>query len=327
VIYFKGEYPCNKDGSPIEGIKHSSNKQTLNEGIEVDHLFSSKPASGHYDDYFQKVTSYVNILSNQAKSIDSSVTEKTFKVIIDDDEDAVFQYVDTNSSRAKIDLINAKLKGQKIAIIGLGGTGAYILDLAAKTPVQEIHLYDGDDFLLHNAFRSPGAASISDLDQRKMKTAYYADMYSNMHKNIYSHPYYIDGLTIDELNAMSYVFICIDRDSVKRDIIDHLLGLTIPFIDVGLGVIEVDGSLIGTIRVTTGISEKNDHLFQRISCGDDLENEYASNIQIAELNSLNANLAVIKWKKLCGFYQDLREECNSTFTINVSQLSNDDFAA
>jgi hypothetical protein len=327
VIYFNGEYPCNKDGSPIEGIRNSSNKQTLTEGIEVDHLFSSKPPCGHYDDYYHKVTSYVNILSNPAKSIDSSVTEKTFKVIIDEDEDAVFQYVDTNSSRAKIDLINSKLKGQKIAIIGLGGTGAYILDLVAKTPIQEIHLYDGDDFLLHNAFRSPGAASVSDLDQRKMKTAYYSDIYNNMHKNIFSHPYYIDGLTIEEINRMSYVFICIDRDSVKRGIIDHLLGQNIPFIDVGLGVIEVDGSLIGSIRVTTGLHEKNDHLFQRISCGDDLENEYAKNIQIAELNSLNANLAVIKWKKLCGFYQDLKQECNSTFTINVSQLSNDDFAA
>src|SRR6266540_1708889 len=35
VIYFIGAYPCNKDGSPIEGIRHSSNNQKLFEGIEV----------------------------------------------------------------------------------------------------------------------------------------------------------------------------------------------------------------------------------------------------------------------------------------------------
>ncbi|WP_318271316.1 ThiF family adenylyltransferase [Sphingobacterium cellulitidis] len=46
-----------------------------------------------------------------------------------------------------------KLERQKIAIIGLGGTGAYILDMVAKTPVKEIHLFDGDSFDQHNAFR------------------------------------------------------------------------------------------------------------------------------------------------------------------------------
>jgi hypothetical protein len=37
---------------------------------------------------------------------------------------------------------------------GLGGTGSYILDLVSKTPVNEILLFDSDDFLQHNAFRS-----------------------------------------------------------------------------------------------------------------------------------------------------------------------------
>ena len=35
---------------------------------------------------------------------------------------------------------------------------------------------------------------------------------------------------------------------------------------------------------------------------------YSHNIQIAELNALNAALAVIKWKKLAGFYVDLEGE-------------------
>lgn len=128
VMYFSGEYPYSNDGSPIEGIRNSSNKTILNEGTEADHLFSSKPPSGHYNDYYHKVSSYAKILSNPAKSIDPSVTEKTFKVIITDNENSVFQYLDTNSSRANIELINSKLKGPKIGIIGLGGTGAYILD-------------------------------------------------------------------------------------------------------------------------------------------------------------------------------------------------------
>lgn len=327
VMYFIGEYPCQKDGNPIEGIRHSSQKTNLGGGIVVDHLFSSKPPCGYYNDYYQKVTTYANILSNPAKAIDPSVTERTFKVIATNEEDSVFRYVDTNSSRANIELINSKLKGQKIAIVGLGGTGAYILDLVSKSPVSEIHLFDGDDFLLHNAFRSPGAASIEDLNQRLKKTAYYAKIYSNMHRKVLSHPCYIDGYNITDLEQMSFVFLCIDRDSVKREIIEYLLAQNVPFIDVGLGVNVVDDSLIGAIRVTTGTQLQHDHLFRRISCGDDLENEYATNIQIAELNAMNAVMAVIRWKKLFGFYQDLTQEYNSTYSINVSQLTNDDITA
>ena len=57
--------------------------------------------------------------------------------------------------RAGISDLNAMLRGQKIAIVGLGGTGSYILDLIAKTEVSEIHLIDADEFVNHNAFRAP----------------------------------------------------------------------------------------------------------------------------------------------------------------------------
>ena len=35
---------------------------------------------------------------------------------------------------------------------------------------------------------------------------------------------------------------------------------------------------------------------------------------------LNAALAVIKWKKLCGFYQDLKKEHHCAYAINLNQL-------
>jgi hypothetical protein len=325
VIYFIGEHPCNNDGSIIKGIQNASCNQTFTNGITINHTFSNKPLDG-YNDYYQKVARYTEMISNPAKSLDKTVTAKTFKVLLDNDEKAVFQYLDTNSSRANINMISSKFCGQKIAIIGLGGTGAYILDLVAKTPVSEIHLYDGDEFLLHNAFRSPGAASVDELNEKMSKTVYYAGMYSKMHKHITSHNYYIDAINIQELNQMSYVFIAIDREAIKKVIIEYLLIQEIPFFDVGLGVNIVEDSLIGSIRVTTGTKLKNDHLFSRISCGDDVNNEYSSNIQIADLNSLNAVMAVIKWKKLSGFYQDLRKEHNSSYSINVSQLVNDDIS-
>lgn len=325
VINFIGEYPCNADGSIITAIQHS-NKQNLGNGIVVNFSFSNKPQSG-YSDYFEKVSTYANIICSPAKSIDPLVTEKTFRIrenIIDTD---VFQYIDTNSSRAKINLINEKVKGQKIAIIGLGGTGAYILDLLSKTPVSEIHLYDGDVFSQHNAFRSPGAAGKEDLDSVSSKVDYYSSQYSKIHQKISAHHRYVSKENMEDLLTMSHVFICIDNDISRKLIIQFLLKNNISFIDVGLGVNVLDDSLIGTVRVTTGTHEKHNHLVDRIPFVNEDNNDYNTNIQIAELNCLNAVLAVIKWKKLCGFYQDLREEHYSTYSINVNQLTSDEVTA
>lgn len=325
VINFIGEYPCNADGSIITAIQHS-NQQNLGHGIVINFSFSNKPQNG-YADYYEKVSTYGTIISSPAKSIDPLVTEKTFRIreiAIDTD---VFQYIDTNSGRAKINLINEKVKGQKIAIIGLGGTGAYILDLLSKTPVSEIHLYDGDVFSQHNAFRSPGAAAKEDLDTVPSKVDYYFNQYSKIHQKITAHHNYVSKDNMKELSTMSFVFICIDNDVSRKLIIQFLLKSNIPFIDVGLGVNAVDDTLIGTVRVTTGTHEKNNHLVDRIPFVDEGNNDYNTNIQIAELNCLNAVLAVIKWKKMCGFYQDLREEHHSTYSINVNQLTSDEVTA
>ena len=53
---------------------------------------------------------------------------------------------------------------------------------------------------------------------------------------------------------------------------------------------------------------------------DGANGEYASNIQIVELNALNASYAVIKWKQLSGFYQDLEKEHHLTYSTNCALL-------
>lgn len=45
---------------------------------------------------------------------------------------------------------------------------------------------------------------------------------------------------------------------------------------------------------------------------------------MADLNALNAALAVVKWKKLCGFYYDIEREHHSTYVINTGKLSRED---
>ena len=54
----------------------------------------------------------------------------------------------------------------------------------------------------------------------------------------------------------------------------------------------------------------------------DVDNDYSRNIQVAELNALNAALAVIKWKKFLGFYIDIEQEHSSYYQIDGNHIVN-----
>jgi|SRR5208282_1145850 len=327
VAYFSGDHPCNEDGSEIAKIKHGSNAHSLAEGVPVNHSFSAKPKpADFYPDYYAQVTTYVAIISGPAQRINPAVTAKTFPVIGPDEEsDEPFNYTDTASSRAEIVGVTKKMALRKIAILGLGGTGSYVLDLIAKTPVKEIHLYDGDTFYQHNAFRSPGAPSGDELRARQPKATYFKNLFGRMHSGIIDHPVYLDAANVEDLRGMDFVFICLDKGSPKKLIVGKLEEFSIPFIDVGMGAQLNENTLGGIVRVTTSSARMRDQFRSRVSFedapGDD---DYNRNIQIAELNALNAALAVIKYKKLFGFYRDLKSEHHSQFSIDTNLLLNED---
>src|SRR5262249_19005990 len=149
---------------------------------------------------------------------------------------------------------------------------------------------------------------------------------SNMRLNIKAHPY-VTQENVNQLQGMNFVFVCIDRPSTKKFIVQKLEEFGIPFIDVGMGIYEVQQSLAGTLRVTTSTPEKREQVYarRRIEFEDiDANNEYSRNIQIADLNALNAALAVVKWKKLFGFYQDLKKEHFATYNIVDDKIVNED---
>ena len=307
VAMFAGDMPCDQEGCPLAQIHHSSGRTELGEGVVIDHTFSSKPPKG-YLDFHHKMTTYESIISEPVKFIDPDATARTFKVLESQDEDSVFKYVDTASSRAGIRTISEKLRIGAVAIVGLGGTGSYILDLIAKTPVSKIHLFDGDKFGQHNAFRAPGAPSIEKLIGTPMKSEYFQDLYSEMRSDIVAHGF-VDELNIDFLRKMEFVFVAVDKGAVRKTVVEKLEESNVPFIDVGMDVQNVGGSLRGTLRVTTSSDKSRDQVHSTLPLSDiDSEDEYSRNIQIADLNALNATLAVIKWKKILGFYVDLEME-------------------
>ncbi|MEU1390030.1 MULTISPECIES: ThiF family adenylyltransferase [unclassified Nonomuraea] len=329
TVRFAGEEPCDVDGNPLEKIINSRISDEPVPGLMTGFVFSSKPRTGSYADYHAKMTAYAAILATPAQMLDRNATATPFPEQdgLVGEVDSVFNYPDTASARAGITAVSRKLTGLKIAIVGVGGTGSYILDAVAKTPVKEVHLFDGDVLQTHNAFRAPGAPSLETLCEAPFKVDYLADLYGNMHRGIVAHSTHIDADTIGVLDEMDFVFISIDKGTPKRLLIERLEHLGISFIDVGMGVKESNGSLTGQLRVTTSTTRQREHVRQRISLIDTDDEVYGSNIQISELNMINAAFAVMKWKKLYGFYHDLDDEHSSILQIDGSTLINADHPA
>lgn len=328
VILFRGDYPCDKSGRPIEALRHSTQTIVLGGETVSVHSFSNKPQGG-YASHYDKITRYVTIIANEAQSVRSGVTAQTGGLVMTNESDSTFVYADTASSRAGIEAVAAKLASQKVAIVGVGGTGAYVLDLVAKTWAKEIHTFDDDVFRSHNAFRAPGAASPEALALQPRKVDYWRDIYAKKRRGIVPHPYKIDESNVRELDAFDFVFICVDRGAARKQISLYLVAREIPFVDVGMGVIhrEKQASLRGILRVTAASHGKNDHLGRRMPFSEtDTDDPYVKNIQIAELNSLNACLAVMRWKKLFGLYDDEEREHHATYNIASNEILNEDFS-
>jgi hypothetical protein len=70
VAMFAGEYPCHKDGSPIEQIRSGVANTKIGD-LTATFSFSAKPKpSDRYENYYKKMVTYADILSGPAQSID-----------------------------------------------------------------------------------------------------------------------------------------------------------------------------------------------------------------------------------------------------------------
>jgi hypothetical protein len=322
TAFFVGEQPCNIDGSFVPALVNSPRKQTLYADVVSDYYLSCHPDGRSYLDYYDKVSTYANVISTPALNFDKDACQRLRKPIVVQEEDTSLAYMDTNASRANVAYLNDLFKPLKIAIVGVGGTGSYILDFVSKTPVKEIHLYDPDVFNSHNAFRAPGAASIEELGKQLSKVEYLSQRYSCMHKGIIPHEEYITSDNIEVLKSIDYIFLSVDAVGARNKIAGYLMDNCLPFIDSGLGINLSENKLSGLIRITSGFPGHYLHVKEAIGGDNSKDDIYASNIQIAELNAMAAIHAIIKWKKMLGFYHDTFCEVNSVYSINDNDIFN-----
>jgi hypothetical protein len=304
-VYFAGAVPYGLDGNPIPNLGGGSMTIPLSEAsadVVVQRSFSNKPKkTGVFDDFFHKIESYVAIISGPAME-KFNASPLTFRCATGVPTNSVFKIHDTLTSRAEIGDLAAKFKDDVIGVIGLGGTGAYLLDLLVRTPVREIRGFDGDAFHVHNAFRSPGAVTEGELG--KPKAHVYHARYEGFRDGLTLESKYIDASSEQDLEGLTFAFVCVDKGSARSEIFKALISKRIPFIDVGMGLSRKDRTLNGMLRVTYYSSEDAERVLEKglSELGDPDENLYRTNIQIGELNALNACLALIKFKQIRGFY-------------------------
>ncbi len=300
TAFFQGTIPHRSAGEPLEAIVNSMCSAAY-ANIPVNMMLSNKPAGG-YKDYYHKFTRYIEILSAEAQAVDPTATAATFRRIVTDETVGVFCYEDTNASRAGIMDVADKFKDLHVGIIGVGGTGSYILDQIAKLPVAEIHLFDGDRFQQHNAFRAPGAPVKDILEVQPYKCDYFRDLYQNMHRHVISHPHFLDERNVSLLEGMNFIFISMDAGPAKKVIIDYLCAQHIDFIDTGIDVQRTPNGLLGTVRATLCVEGKREEIDQHVSFAPAEQGLYQSNIQTADLNAFCGLLAIICWKQHIDFY-------------------------
>ncbi len=228
-----------------------------------------------------------------------------------------FKIRTTYEARARIRPIQDRIREQNIAIIGMGGTGAYVLDLISKIPVKEIHILDLDNMKPDNLMRAPGAPTtkeieeIEDAESDLPKVRYYYSKYADFREDVYPHCIRVGDLEAFKAflleKRIHFAFVCIDQltegDSPRQDIVYRALSDSkIPFIDSGVSITSED-----MIRgaVTTSAYDASSSFWKYIPNAKVKGDKFGyGNVQLPEVNALAASLAVVEWRRRTNQYLD-----------------------
>lgn len=226
-----------------------------------------------------------------------------------------FKIPNTFEARAGVGPMQDAIRDQRIAVIGLGGTGAYLLDLLAKTPVAEIHLCDSDELDWHNFMRAPGAPTSEEIASQRQarleKVDYYLAKYMPLRDGIQRHAVRVaDQAEFAEFlsaQTIDFAFVSIDQrtecDSPRQDEVYAALSrANVPFIDSGVSITLENDQVQGA--VTTSSYEGGSLDWQQGIPNARVEGDFLGyrNVQLPEVNALAASLAVMEWRRRTGQY-------------------------
>ncbi|QYO77138.1 ThiF family adenylyltransferase [Devosia salina] len=322
--WFRGGRPHDQTGRALR-LGGGENRVKVAEDFVTDYSFSYKlfnetGGMRPYQSFEEKALTYLDTICAPALAAFPNATPLRALERKAAEQGTPLMLPDTLSSRYHMNDVSRLLVGKKVAIVGLGGTGSYILDFVARTHLAEIAIFDNDTVHVHTVFRFPGfiprAIGMLKVDALMMQ-------YSNWHGNIVAIPERVTDANVDSLRKFDFVFLALDDGPARIFIADWLSANGIPFVDCGMGLNRVAEGLNGVVRVTgTDRAAFESTAKTRFLPGGDPEGgEYRKQGQIAELNALNAALAVVRFKQHFGIYD--RENRSPSIILETSTFEVD----
>lgn len=324
--WWRGGRPHDQNKRPLR-LGGGADRVTVAPNFITDQSFSFKlldenGAKRLYHTFEEKVQTYLDAITGPALSEFPEATPLRGIEVKAAAQGSPLRFPDTMSARYHINDISALLRGKKVAIIGLGGTGAYILDFIARTHLERIALFDDDKIHVHTIFRIPGFI-LNAIGELKVNAL--ARQYSHWHAGIEPVPEKITPENVGRLRDFNFVFVSVDDGPSRRLIVDWLSANGIPYVDSGMGLDRSAVGLSGFVRIT-GVDRK---AFEanvgtaRLPVENAQINEYRKQPQITEFNAFNASLAVMRFKQHFKLLDlDLMEEASS-FIFDSAMLDID----
>ncbi|MDE0408073.1 MAG: ThiF family adenylyltransferase [Alphaproteobacteria bacterium] len=198
---------------------------------------------------------------------------------------------------------------ERVAIIGLGGVGAWIADFVVKADPWEVHGWDYDCIESKNILRMPGGSDPNVWIGRP-KADWFQETYSLIHTNVHGYNVKVVPQNVQEvIEKGTFAFVAVDDADDRMMVCDALAGSGVPFVVVGLSPVRKDKRVKISMRIVTahvGVSSWRQAIPQVGQAGQD---DYGS-VDLPDVYSMAAGWAVQSWRKMRGqFWQKQREEC------------------
>ena len=201
------------------------------------------------------------------------------------------------------------LASEHVAVVGLGGVGAWIADFAAKSDAREVHGWDYDCIEPKNILRMPGALDPEEWIGRP-KAEWFQETYCRIHKGVNGHKVKVSTDNVQNVVVGTTIaFVAVDHAEDRMMVCDSLANAGIPFVVAGLSLARQDKRVKVAMRVVTahpGLPSWRQAIPQVGQSGQD---DYGS-LDMPDVYSIAAGWAVQSWRKMRGqVWQDEREEC------------------
>ena len=289
-LYFEGEIPCDRAGSPLTTMLIETNQeQQLEAGLTVHHRFSCKPSQiDHYPDYHAKMTGYVAMLLTHARGVDPNVqATRAHPVVLPEDDP------DPRLNTWIRPPPGPRCSHQRQAADAPSGDRRPGRDRCLH---PRSHRQDPNGGILSSTATTSsttmpsGAAGVSGIYRGAQRPAHEGELLRPTlpqdETTGHSPPVSCrrtngrgaegHGLRLPRIAAE-------EGGGAKRLVIEKLEEFGLPFIDVGLSVDQYRGSLGGMVCVTTSTPTQRDHLRSWVDLSDpDPDDIYDQNIQVAD---------------------------------------------